>query len=218
MIRPLRTLCIAAILATAGLTAGCKVIGVIAAKAPKPDIKAEYDLKGQSVGVMVWADRGVLIDWSMIQLDIAGGVQSRLLEAQKAEPKQFEGTTFPVLPASIIRWQRENPGHEAQPVAEIAPKLGVNRLIYIELSRFGTRAAQTIALYRGTATAKITVIAVDANGIGKIDYQSQDVQVVFPKTSTPEGSPRGTDQAMYVGTITALADEIAKKFVDHPEE
>ncbi|HEX8323114.1 MAG TPA: hypothetical protein VF595_04295, partial [Tepidisphaeraceae bacterium] len=51
---------------------GCNVLGALAAKAPRPDVDAAYKgLAGQTVGVMVWADRGTQIDFSRLQLDVA---------------------------------------------------------------------------------------------------------------------------------------------------
>src|SRR3954451_7652527 len=82
---------------------GCSILGVAAYKlAPPPTIQPKYmGLENQSTGVMVWADRGLRIDWPTIQLDLANGVQKKLTDFQKAgkrEAKTLGGTTFPVLP------------------------------------------------------------------------------------------------------------------------
>jgi len=218
MTRPARMVRIAAasslLLVVAG---GCQALGVIADKIPKPPVKAEHALAGSTVGVMVWADRGVRIDWPRLPLDLAGGIQSRLEQAAKTGKKQPDlvGATFPVQPASIVRWQRDHPGHEAEQITDVAPRLGVQKLIYVELARFSTRAAGSTSLYRGTAVAQVKVVEVK-DGRATIVYEAGDVTATFPKRGTDEGTPSGSDQQFYVGTVQALADQVAKRFVEHP--
>src|SRR5687768_9228015 len=135
-------------------SSGCTLLGVAAYKLKPPEtVQPKYmGLENQSTGVMVWADRGLRIDWPMIQLDLANTVQQKLTDFQKGkgrESKTLVGTTFPVLPASIVRYQKDHPEIEAMPVTDIAPRLGVKRLIYVELEDFATRSNQQVALYRG---------------------------------------------------------------------
>ena len=74
---------------------------------------------GQSVGVMVWADRGVKIDWPGVQVMLATLVQDKLA---KSGAEEVKGSTYPVLAESIVRYQRDHPGIEAVPITETAPK------------------------------------------------------------------------------------------------
>src|SRR5215212_9913472 len=100
------------------LLAGCAVLGVAAYKlAPPPTIHPEYTgLKGQSVGIMVWADRGIRIDWPNLQLDLANAVQNQLAASKK---KELEGAQLNVQPASIVRYQRDHPQIEAMNITEV---------------------------------------------------------------------------------------------------
>ena len=43
------------------------------------------------------------------------------------------------------------------PIENIAPRLGVSRLIYIEVEDFSTRAAASISLFRGSMMATVRV-------------------------------------------------------------
>jgi len=105
---------------------GCAALGVAASVIPQ-NVKARYPgLQGQSVGIMVWADRGVAIDWNSVQLDLANAVEAKLTSANTEETK---GITWPYPPASYVRWFRDHPGTESLPLTEIAPRLGVKRLI-----------------------------------------------------------------------------------------
>src|SRR5687767_3592168 len=102
------------------LLGGCQILGVAVYKlAPPPTIQPKYmGLENQTVGVMVWADRGLRIDWPTLQLDLANTVQKKLTDFQKAgkrEAKTLAGSSFPVLPASIVRYQKDHPEIEAMP-------------------------------------------------------------------------------------------------------
>lgn len=198
---------------------GCQALGIAANAIPKPPVKPKVILAGQSVGVMVWCDRGLRIDYPTIQKDLGNGVQLRLLEAQKAKAKEVKDISFPFPTESFIRWQREHPGSDYQPITDIAPRLHVSRLIYVEVDDFTTRASRTMAMYRGSANATIKVLEVAPGAtVGKVIYEEHDIRVVYPKKINDEGRPDGSDQKMYAGTMVFLSDEIAKRFVEHAAE
>lgn len=201
---------------------GCTILGVAAHKLKPPEtVQPQYmGLENQSIGVMVWADRGLRIDWPSIQLDLASTVQKQLQDFQKAkgrEAKTLEGTTFPVLPASIVRYQKDHPEIEAMPITDIAPRLGVNRLIYVELEDFATRSDQSVALFRGTAKVTVKVFEVQ-DGVARQTFEQNNVQTAFPPKVPTEGIPNAGDARIYAGTVAALGTEIAHLFVQYQME
>jgi hypothetical protein len=165
---------------------------------------------------MVWADRGVSIDWPDIQLDVAGSIQSKLQAAQAAKAKEFEGTTWPVLPATIARYQADHPEIQAYPIADTAPKLGVTRLIYVEIQEFRTRSETAVELYRGALSANVEILEI-ASGKATVAYQDT-IRVVFPRKSPAEGAMEGTDVQMYAGTLDAFSSEFGERLVRHQVE
>ena len=204
------------------LLPGCQILGVAAYKlAPPPTIQPKYmGLENQSTGVMVWADRGLRIDWPTLQLDLANSVQKKLTEFQKTgkrESKTLAGTSFPVLPASIVRSQKDHPEIEAMPVTEIAPRLGVNRLIYVELEDFATRSDQSLALFRGTGEATVKVVEVH-NADAVVAFEQNNVQSAYPPKAPAEGVANLGDMRTYSGTVDALSTEIARLFVQYQLE
>ena len=75
-----------AIVALLALAApGCAVLGIAAKAIPQPPIKPKVVLAGKSVGVMVWADRGLRAAWPNIQENLGGAVQQRLVVAQNTK-------------------------------------------------------------------------------------------------------------------------------------
>lgn len=203
-------------------TAGCQALGIAANAIPKPPIPAKVILAGQPVGVMVWCDRGLRVDYPAIQKDLGNGVQVRLAEAQHAKAKELLDISFPFPTESFIRWQRDHPESDYSPITDLAPRLSgaqVTRLIYVEIEDFTTRASRSMAMYRGSAKATIKVVEIPPGGApGKIIYEEHDIRVVYPKKINDEGRPDGSDTKMYMGTMTYLADEIAKRFIEHPAE
>src|SRR3954468_13993501 len=98
---------------------GCGAIGYAANALPQ-NVKPQYTgLLGQPVGIIVWADRGIMIDWGPIQLDLANAVENKLLTSKAEETK---GTTFPYEPKSYVRYLRDHPGTDTLPITDIAPR------------------------------------------------------------------------------------------------
>ncbi len=202
-------------------SSGCSILGFAAYAMPRPDVQPKYsDLASQSVGVMVWADRGIRIDWPTLQIDIAGAIQKKLADAQagKKKLKQLLGTTFPVHPESIVRFQKDHPETEAEHITATAPKLGVTRLIYIELEDFATRSDMSVDLYRGQAKATVRVIEVDPAGQGKIGFELSNVMASFPPKAPREGIPGAGDARIYMGIVDAFATEVAHQFIPYQPE
>lgn len=201
---------------------GCQIIGVGAQALPPATIVPQYKgLAGETVGVMVWADRGMRIEWEFIQLDLANSIHAKLQQTatnKKAKVRELEGTKFPVIPASIIRFQQDHPEIDGQPITEVAPRLGVSRLIYVEIEEFATRPDGSVELFRGDANVTLRVVEVAPDGTAKLAYEENDVRATFPPKSPKEGRPSIGDRRIYVGLIDALGDAIAKKFIPHPEE
>ena len=189
---------------------GCAAIGVAANAMPAPMRRPEYTgMTNQTIGVMVWADRGIQIDWPSLQVDLANGIQKKL-EAQ-VKAKELLGAKYPVQPASIVRYQRDHPEIEAMQITEVAPKFGVSRLIYIELDDFATRSDMSVELFRGQAKGNVRVLEIE-NGKAKVAWEKPDVYVAYPKKAPKEGIPSAGDARMYTGTIDAYSTTIAQLF------
>ncbi|HEX8522883.1 MAG TPA: hypothetical protein VF669_11540 [Tepidisphaeraceae bacterium] len=199
------------------LLSGCAALGVAAHAMPPPTVLPAYNgLAGQSVGVMVWADRGVRIDFPAMQVDLANAVQKRL-QAATPKAKQLKGATFPVQPASIVRYQQDHPEIEGSPVAQVAPRLGVSRLVYIEIENFATRSDLSVDLFRGTASASIKVLEITGQQ-ANTGYNESGIKVAFPPKAPREGIPNVGDYRIYAGTIDSLATQIANRLLPHEEE
>lgn len=201
--------------------AGCAALGYAAAVMPKPPIKAAYEgLAGQSVGVMVWVDRSIRIDYPTLQLDVANAIQVKLQAAQKDKKDELKATLFPVEPRSIARYQADHPETDATPITEVAPNLNVSRVIYVEVTDFSTRPEGSLELFRGEMMGALTVVAVDEAGRSKVVFEEKNIRVTFPPKAPPEGVPSSNDVRIYTGTADDFTTQIAQRFFTHdaPEE
>ncbi len=215
--RPLLLLSIAAATCTAALLlAGCSVLGLAASAIPEGDVPARYkDLRGHTVAVMVWAPRGLETDYPSLRLDVASQVQDKLLRAQKAGKGELRDAKFPYIPASVVRFQEDHPELEGRPIDQVAPRLRVERLVYIELDNFQTRAQDAIELFRGTATGSLKVIDVDAKGRAKVVYDETNITASYPPKAPEEGYPGLGDARTYQGAVELFTTALARRFYSH---
>jgi hypothetical protein len=199
------------------LIAGCNVIGVAANAMPEGNVPARYgDLRSHSVAVLVWVPRGLEVDYPALRLELTSGIQGRLQRAQAAGPGELKSATFPHTPASLVRFQEDHPELARTPIVNVAPRLGVQRLIYIELENFQTRSDQSVELYRGSATALLRLVEVEA-GKAKVAYEESGLAVTFPPGARTEGVPNAGDARISRGTIDLLSTVIAQRFYAHPK-
>lgn len=210
----------------AAFASGCNVIGAAAQLAPAPIAPAQYDgLAGRTAAVMVWSDPSLKYDFPNLRSDLAALVQQNLAQAAAvAEEKKGKdqaavfGTTFPVDPRRVVRYQDDYPETQTMPASDLAPAFGVDRLIYVEIEDFSTRSLEAPDLFRGSASATLRVIEVDDGGRTKVAYEEPGIAVVFPEKTPPEGTPRGEDRAFYIGTLRDLAARVSRRFVDYEDE
>jgi hypothetical protein len=168
---------------------------------------------------MVWAAEGPLIDFPDIRTDVAAGLQNKLQQAIDVKTKELAGVTFPKPAQAIVRMQDNHPEYEAMPLTEVAAKLGVSRVIYVEIDNLQTRSDASVELYRGSGSAMVKVVEVPPDGgPGTVAYDESGILAVFPPNAGEDGSPRGNDRTIYRGTVDTLTTEIAKRFVPYQEE
>lgn len=200
---------------------GCAVFGVAASKLlPPPKVKPAYTgLLGHSVGIMVWADRGLRLDYPNVRLDIASGLQNKFHLAQtEGKSKDLIGTTFPLHPESIVKYQETYPQIEDMDIIDVAPKIGVQRLIYIEVTDFSTRPDPSVELFRGNMIGSIKLIEISPDGKAKIAFTDDNVRAIYPKNSDADGIPSVGDYPIYRGTLDAFTTEVIHRFVTYEEE
>ena len=120
-------------------------------------------LKGHSCAVMVWADWRTRTEYNQVQLDLGKKLTSALDEnLRPKEGKKNEGPAVQFTnPASVVRYQREHPEVMSMPIAEVAPRLQAQRVVYVELEEFSAHSAEAVMVLKGNARATLRVVVVD---------------------------------------------------------
>jgi hypothetical protein len=210
---------------------GCNLIGAAAQVMPQPDIAPAYKgLGGQTVGVMVWVDRGVRIDYPNLQADIARDLTGKLtMLTTPRDPKEREKVAPEMAhvryldPMAVVRFQADHPELEGMPAEDLAKRLGVTRVIYLQVYSFETRPQESIDLFKGTLLSRMEVLEVSpgAGGAKKVraGYSDPDIRSVYPP-HRPEGvagNDVNTDY-IYRKTVDQFTTDVALKFVQHPQD
>ncbi|HSZ58052.1 MAG TPA: hypothetical protein VK797_20480, partial [Tepidisphaeraceae bacterium] len=122
-------------------------------------------------------------------------------------------------PESVIRFQRDHPETETQAITDVAPRMDIDRLIYIEIEQFYTRPEESLELFRGSISANLKVVEI-VDGKAKIAFQVDRMQIKYPVKAPDEGVPGLNDGDIYEKTLEAYATLVVNEFVPHtpPED
>lgn len=212
---PWKLLAIVCLMVCALLSTGCALVAWAGANMPR-SVDAQYKgLAKQRVAVMVWADRGIRIDYPTLQLDLGNTIQGTLMS--KAKEDDVKEIVFPYEVRSVARFQKEHPELEGRGITEYAHRLsGITRLIYIEVNDFGTRSDAAVQLMRGSITANVKVVEID-KGKSKVAYEINNLRTFFPPKQK-EGVIDVPEQAIYSGTVKDMGVQIAQLFYGHVVE
>jgi hypothetical protein len=200
-------------------SSGCALAGVLASKAMIIRVKPSYTgLAGQSLTVYVAADSGLRNDYPTLQFDLANGSYTKL-QAAAPVAEELKGTQFPRErgPQAVLAFQHNYPEMMFDPITKIAPKLGVTRVIYIDVEKVETHPEAVPELFRGTIAGRVQVIEV-TNGVGKMVYE-EHVEVIYPEKlqQATEGLPDLGEEKTYRGAVELFTSAVLQKFVTHDE-
>jgi hypothetical protein len=201
--------------------------GVLAQAVPRHVDAAYKGLANQTVIVMVWMDRGMRADHPDLQMDIAAGLQGKLIDiARTDKPDLLKGTEFPVMASTVIHYQEDHPEIEFEPITTTAAKLDGTRLIFLEIKEFSTHAGAP-ELFHGALKGDLKVVEMTVTGKdkagkdivnAKVAYHEEDIQVVDNKQDPKDGTPIGTESTVTQKTIAAFTTDVAKRFYPHDED
>ena len=91
---------------------------------------------------------------------------AELKHAAAAGRPEVKGAVTSPYPRVAVRFQQDHPELEQSPIVSVWPRLGVQRLIYVEVENFQTRSDQAVELFRGSATVSVKLVEVDGNNAG----------------------------------------------------
>lgn len=193
---------------------GCQLVGFVGSsvyRAGSTQVKAKYTgLTDRNFAVIVAADRAIQADFP----DVVGIVTSEITR-RVADPKNNPGANGIVAPEDVLRFQYQFPGWIALSPAELVAKLGVDRLIYVDMQEFRLTDPGNPYLWNGRASASISVIEAE-NDLGAVAPFREFVTVRFPDndSTSPNEIPSSTVQLVL---LKRFVDRASWLFFDHEE-
>ena len=175
-----------------------------------------YDgLNGHSCAVMVWVDFRTRTEYSQLQLDLGKALTHKLDEIlqPRKESKKEQAITF-TNPASVVRYQREHPEVNSMPIAEVAPRLQAQRVVFVEIEEFSAYSPEAAMVLKGSAKATLRVLEVNGSA-AEMMFHEDGIAARFPP-DRPEGvveSEKVNVRTIYEGLIDLLAEKLAARFV-----
>jgi len=174
----------------------------------KHTVKAKYTgLRGESIAVIVWADQAVQADHpGMIQV-LSMNIARRLRE--NAGPSAW------AIPEDVLRYQATNPAWTAKTMGQLAEDIGVDRIVFIELTEYRLHEPGNPYIWDGFASGRVAV--VEADGPYPDEFVFEDFVVVsFPdqKNLGPMQVPESTVQ---IALAQRFVDRASWLFYDHEE-
>ena len=191
------------------LLAGCDALGFGAYAlfgSNKKTIKAQYTgLEGCKTAVVITGRPGIDFEYPQARANIALALNRQL----QANVKQITLLTF----ETVEQTRRSIPDWNGLTMQQIGQRLGVERLLMIDLIHFTTTEAGSVNLLRGLLVADARVHEIDHTDPESSVYQAE-LEVVFP-----EGAPRiytiQEERGVAFRTIAKFAVELSRKFYDH---
>ncbi|MEX0777813.1 MAG: hypothetical protein WD042_19095 [Phycisphaeraceae bacterium] len=203
---------LAMLLLAAVLVPGCAVLGLAAygvgggTKTLKVD--AQYrGLAGRSVAVVVAADEYVLYEFPNAPLAVGQVVSSELV------------THIPGLrvtdPRQVVDFQRANPYWATLPYGALVKRLGVERIVYVDLSQYSTHEPGNASLWQGVIAGGVSVVEAEAADPNNLAF-SHAIRAAFPE-GREIGVTGADNQTVEIGVLKTFAKKVAWLFYDHEE-
>mgnify|MGYP001292905419 CR=1 FL=1 len=170
-------------------------------------VPAEYDkIGGRRVGIVVWADRSTLDEFSNARRQVTRS----LLHYMK---KNLEEANF-IDETVVYKFQTQSGADwEALTHQEIADELGCDLVLRVDLLEFTTRASDTPQLRKARISGNIRLYECKPVANSEPVYNA-DVKITFPPGSI-HGTQDESETDLLHGAVEYFAEMVARKFYQH---
>lgn len=173
-------------------------------------VLAEFDkLPRTRTAVLVWARAETRFDYPQIQFELS----SYITEMLGAKLNEGESRLDLVDPRDIADFLQREPSAANSP-SKVGKQFNADYVVFVELSRFQIRDADSPQLLRPRVEAAVSVHDIRANPDRTSRYELTPVTTTYD-----DGRPvllTGTNaQGVRVETYRIFAEQVARKFYDH---
>ena len=200
--RGLRFAGLCSLAVAAAALGGCAILGFIAGginEATPRKVHAMYEgLAGKDFAVVATTDRMVEADFPGVIPRIIADLSERLAEEEEAGAAGY-------VPADrVLAYIYANPSWLTRPMSEIAADLGVERLIFIEITEYRLNEPGNAYIWEGVAAGVVQVYEAES-ALPNDPAFDQALQVKYPDQRGVAASDMAGNQ---VGTM------LVQRFVD----
>ncbi len=197
--------------------AGCQAIGWAAhgmsGGVTKQQVKAQYlGLQNKTIAVVVAAD-----DFTLFRYPEAPFKTCRAISARISD--EIPGARV-VDPRQIVRFQKDNPYWNTLLLSDLLKRLGVERLVYVDLVEYETHEAGNQHVGQGKIVANVNVLESDAASRGLDPDQfafSAAVQSLYPEEHG-FGVIEADMQSLELAIVSVFSRDTVRLFRDHTRE
>lgn len=212
MTRLTKSLCAALLAAGLMASGGCAGAGWLANAVdiePPTDVTAEYrGLDNQTVAVLVDADLNVQFQHPTLVLDVTTLVSNKLAT-------NVPGITV-IDAKQVVDFQNRNIYWNTTPYRSLAKRLGVTRLVMIDVVEFRLHERGNVNVFKGYLNAGLGVAEADGATPNDLTYSSS-MAAAYPP-SQRLGAVNADQRLIRLGTITLFCEGVSLKFYDHRVE
>lgn len=202
---------LAVVLVAVASATGCNLIGfaahVIAGDHPgKTKVSAAYrGLANHTAAVLVSTD-----DYTFFEHPGATAAVCREVSAQLVA--QIPGVQV-IDPVQIQQFHQENPYWNTLPHGDLIKRLGVDRLIYIDVVQFATREPGNAYLWQGVMTANLGVAEAESPNANDFAFATA-IQARYPETGSV-GVLNADHDTIQLGLLRVFSGQVMNLFRDH---
>lgn len=192
---------------------GCDAGGILGHLAGGPtkkvDVEAKYrGLEGKHLAILVSANEYLLYQYPDAATSVCTAVTNRIAA-------NLPSVTV-VPPQQVIAFQDRNPYWTAMPHGELIEKLGVERLVIIDLSEYRTHEPGNAHVWQGYISGDVGVVEAESAANDRMVFR-EPVSAAFPE-NTKIGLLNQDEQTIELGMLAFFSRDAAGLFYDHTIE
>lgn len=196
---------------------GCQLAGWMAhgmaGGKSKQDVKGQYaGLPNKTIAVVVAADDYTLFRYANAPFMVCRAVSARISD-------EITGSRV-VDPRQIIKFQKDNPYWNTLLLSDLVTRLGVERMVYIDLVTYETSEAGNREVAQGKIVANVSVLEADAKTRGLDPDQfafTAVVQSLYPEEHE-YGVIDADMQTIELAVVSLFSRDTVRLFRDHTIE
>lgn len=171
------------------------------------EVAAQYQgLQDKSLAIVVYADPAILFEYPDARKEVSAFLAKKF-HAAMPSVRMLDYN-------QVINWQNETMNWQALPEKDIGKHFGVDRVLYVELTDYGTRDPGAQDLLRGRIRAVARVFEADMPG--NAAAWRGEYAVFWPETG-PATYGGSDDRTARIRVLDRFSERVVNAFHDHRE-